>query len=59
MSGPVLELDRITKRFGALTANADVSLSLGKAESTFPRHSGSTNELLPPVRYSLSWWQRN
>jgi simple sugar transport system ATP-binding protein len=28
----VLELDRITKRFGALTANEDVSLSLGQGE---------------------------
>ncbi|HUS56170.1 MAG TPA: ABC transporter ATP-binding protein [Thermohalobaculum sp.] len=32
MSGPVLELDRITKRFGVLTANEDVSLSLGQGE---------------------------
>ena len=29
---PVLELDGITKRFGALTANEDVSLSLGQGE---------------------------
>ncbi len=29
---PVLELDRITKRFGALTANDDVALSLGQGE---------------------------
>ena len=32
LTGPVLELDRITKRFGALTANEDVSLSLGQGE---------------------------
>jgi len=32
MTGPILELNRITKRFGELTANSEVSLSLGEGE---------------------------
>lgn len=32
MSTPVLALERITKRFGSLVANEDVSLSLGRGE---------------------------
>ena len=31
-AGPVLRLDRITKRFGALTANDGISLTLGRGE---------------------------